>query len=119
MSMLLFMVLSLSGNVFAWESDKLITSIVENKLQSDNQLLGCKIDVNASDGEVTLKGTVNSFADITRATNLVRSVDGVKEVDSRLKRAEPFSSCTYHGSQHIPGCPVGASWSSCTPDKYK
>ena len=119
-SVFLLMVLSFAGKALAQsDSDRIITSSLENRFQSDSQLKGAKIDVSTDNGEVTLKGTVTSRADITRATTLARSVDGVKEIDNRLKRMPPSSNCNYGGSQFTLGCPVGGSWWPCTADKYK
>jgi hypothetical protein len=85
----LFLVFSLANIVGASkasksEKDNIITSMIVNKLESDSQLQGSSIDVQTIGGEVTLKGTVNSHADIARAAELARSIDGVKHVDNRL-----------------------------------
>ena len=94
------------------DNDSAITSVVVDKLQSDSQLMGSSINVETKNGEVTLKGIVNSNADITRAAELARSVDGVKMVDNRLRREQPSASSTgnYGGSSRAPNCPVGANW---------
>ncbi len=93
-------------------NDMAITSQVQHKLQSDSQLMGSKISVETKNGEVTLKGMVNSEADITRAGKLASYVDGVKMVDNRLKREQASSSSSgnYGGMGHALGCPVGANW---------
>ena len=93
-------------------NDMAITSQVEHKLQSDSQLMGSKISVETKNGEVTLKGMVNSQADITRAAKLASYVDGVRMVDNRLKREQASTSSTgnYGGMGHALGCPVGANW---------
>ena len=65
-------------------NDRAITSKVEDKIQTDSQLMGSSIIVDTRDGEVTLKGTVNSQADVNRAAQLASYVDGVKKVDNRL-----------------------------------
>jgi len=113
----LFLVLSFVNMVGAGmdaysDKDGVITSIVVDKIQNDSQLQGSSIDVETKDGEVTLKGMVNSHADITRAAELARSVDGVKMVDNRLKRETASFSSTgnYGGSTRAPDCPVGANW---------
>ena len=95
------------------DNDSAITSKVQNKLQRDSQLMGSKINVETINGEVTLKGSVNSNADINRAAELAYGVEGVKKVDNRLKReqASSSSSSTYGGSSRAPDCPVGANWS--------
>ena len=91
-------------------NDMAITSIVQEKLNSDSQLMGSSIIVETQDGEVTLKGMVNSNADFTRAAKLASYVDGVKQVDNRLKTAKASSSSNYGGSSRAPDCPVGANW---------
>ena len=88
--------------------DSVITSIVVEKLQSDSQLKGSGIDVETKDGEVTLKGMVNSNADINRAVQLARSIDGVKNVDNRL---QTVSSHHYGVTAPKPMCQIGANWS--------
>lgn len=91
-------------------NDMAITSIVQEKLNSDSQLMGSSIIVETQDGEVTLKGMVNSNADFTRAAKLASYVDGVKQVDNRLNTAKASSSSNYGGSSRAPDCPVGANW---------
>jgi Flp pilus assembly secretin CpaC len=105
----LFIVLSFVNIVGAFDaySDMAITSKVEAKLQSDSQLNGSRIIVDTKNGEVTLKGLVNSQADITRAAKLASYVDGVKHVDNRL------STETSHHYPLKPGmtdCQIGANW---------
>jgi hypothetical protein len=93
-------------------NDMAITAQVEHKLQSDSQLMGSRISVETKDGEVTLKGMVNSLSDIDRAAQLASYVDGVKRVDNRLVREQASSSnhSNYGGSSRAADCPVGANW---------
>ena len=109
---LFLVVLSFANTAGADNSanDMAITSRVQEKLNSDSQLMGSGIRVETKDGEVTLKGMVNSNADFTRAAKLASSVDGVKQVDNRLKTAKASSSSTYGGSSRAPDCPIGANW---------
>jgi len=88
-------------------NDRAITSIVQDKLQTDSQLMGSSIVVDTRDGEVTLKGTVNSQADINRATQLASYVDGVKKVDNRLTT---LTSRRYEAKPGMIGCQIGANW---------
>lgn len=97
-----------AGSNVMSDNDRAITSAVEQKLQSDSQLMGSRINVETIGGEVTLKGSVGSYADINRAAELARSIDGVRMVDNRLKREEASSS--FGGSTRAPDCPVGANW---------
>ena len=107
----LFLVLSFVSIVRAADvnSDMAITSKVNEKFQSDSQLMGSQIFVETKNGEVTLKGMVNSQADITRAGKLTHNVNGVKNVDNRLKTVKAsLSSSHYHGRSLPPSyCLVG------------
>ena len=88
-------------------NDRAITSKVEDKIQTDSQLMGSSIIVDTRDGEVTLKGTVNSQADVNRAAQLASYVDGVKKVDNRLTT---LSSHHYEAKPGMIGCQIGANW---------
>ena len=92
------------------DADRAITARVQEKIQGDSRLSGANIVVETRDGEVTLKGMVNSNADFTRAGQLAGWVDGVKRVDNRLKTVRASSSGSYGGSTRAPDCPVGANW---------
>jgi hyperosmotically inducible periplasmic protein len=87
--------------------DMALTSKVEAKLQADSQLMGSKISVETNAGEVTLKGMVDSQADITRAAQLASYVDGVKKVDNRLTTV---SSHRFGRMAPRPNCQIGANW---------
>jgi hyperosmotically inducible protein len=109
----LFLIFSLANTVGASmgskaDHDRAITSMVMDKLQSDSMLQGSSISVETINGEVTLKGMVNSQADITRAGELAGWVDGVKKVDNRLTT---FNSNHYKVKHSSIDCPVGANWS--------
>jgi len=108
----LFVVLSFvnivgAGSGFKSDNDSVITSTVVDKLQSDSQLMGSSINVDTKNGEVTLKGAVNSEADITRAAQLARSIDGVKHVDNRLTTV---SAHRYPAKPGMTNCQIGANW---------
>ena len=109
---LFFLALSFANSAGADSSnnDLALTARVQEKLNSDSQLMGSRIIVETKDGEVTLKGIVNSHADHTRAGKLAGYVDGVKRVDNRLKTVKAASSSKYGGSSRAPDCPVGANW---------
>ena len=91
-------------------NDMAITARVQEKLNSDSGLMGSSIIVETKDGEVTLKGMVDSNADFTRAAKLASYVDGVKHVDNRLKTVRASASSKYGGSSRAADCPVGANW---------
>jgi hypothetical protein len=88
-------------------NDMAITAQVQEKIRSDSNLMGSDIVVETKNGEVTLKGMVNSQSDITRAGKLAGYVDGVKHVDNRLST---FGAHRYGAKAPIPGCQIGANW---------
>ena len=89
------------------DKDTAITSKVVDKLQSDSQLTGSRINVETKGGEVTLKGMVNSQADINRAAELAYGVEGVKKIDNRLTTV---SSRRYKAKPGMTDCQIGANW---------
>jgi osmotically-inducible protein OsmY len=64
--------------------DTMITARVKTSLLNDTQVSATKIDVSAANGVVTMSGTVKSKADETRAIELARQTEGVKDVISTL-----------------------------------
>jgi len=88
-------------------NDRAITSKVEEKIQTDSQLIGSSIIVDTRDGEVTLKGTVNSQAEVIRAAQLASYVDGVKKVDNRLTT---LNAHRYKANPGMIGCQIGGNW---------
>lgn len=66
-------------------TDAAITSAVKAKFLADTTVKGLRIDVDTSNGMVTLNGNVTSRAEADRAMTLARSTDGVKSVHSNLK----------------------------------
>jgi hyperosmotically inducible protein len=65
--------------------DARITAEVKGKLALDDRLSAWEISVATSDGQVTLAGTVDSEAEVGRATALALGVSGVGEVVANLK----------------------------------
>jgi osmotically-inducible protein OsmY len=65
--------------------DITITAEVKTLLARDDQLSALKIDVDTNAGRVMLQGTAPSEGARARATELSRSVDGVSDVDNRLR----------------------------------
>lgn len=65
-------------------SDAAITVAINTALAKDQQLSVLRIDVDTVDGHVVLDGSAPDAAASQRATQLARSVDGVKSVDNRL-----------------------------------
>ena len=64
--------------------DAAVTARVKSMLLADNQVKGTKIDVDTSNGVVTLQGNVSSPSEKTRAEQLAQQVEGVKEVRNNL-----------------------------------
>jgi len=65
-------------------SDAAITTAVNAKLAADSGLSALRINVDTVGGRVALSGDAPDAAARDRATALVRSVDGVTNVDNRL-----------------------------------
>ncbi len=110
--LLILAFVSFAGNVNAGmnskrSNDMNISQRVQEKLASDNKLMGSDITVETKNGEVTLKGVVATEHDITRATKLAHYVEGVKGVDNRLTTDKGHE---YKATAPTPGCQVGANW---------
>ena len=65
-------------------SDAAITTAVKSKLLADTTVGGLKIDVDTSNGVVTLNGDVKSAAEKAEAMRIARGTDGVKSVRDNL-----------------------------------
>lgn len=65
--------------------DAWITTQIEAKYFTDSQVKGRHIDVDTSNGVVTLNGEVTSVAERQRAIARAKEVDGVTRVVDRLK----------------------------------
>ena len=61
------------------------TASIKTKLVEDKGLSAFKIDVDTTDGVVTLSGTVASYEEIDRAIKLALDTDGVYRVISTLQ----------------------------------
>ncbi|MEO3429617.1 BON domain-containing protein [Pelagibius sp. CAU 1746] len=64
--------------------DSVISNTVRAKLIDDKDLNIFQIDVTTLKGEVQISGFVESQADKDRATQVARTVDGVKKVHNNL-----------------------------------
>ena len=69
--------------------DSAITMKVKSALLADPDIKSLRIDVDTSDGAVTLNGTVPSAANAERAATVAKGVDGVKSVANRLTVKAP------------------------------
>jgi osmotically-inducible protein OsmY len=65
--------------------DAWITSKIQSRYFADNDVKGRNIDVDTSNGVVTLKGTVNSHSEHSQAVAIARNTDGVREVRDQLQ----------------------------------
>jgi hyperosmotically inducible protein len=68
-------------------ADATITSAVKMKFAADKTVDALDINVDTSDGNVTLTGKVNSQTEADRAVSLAKDVEGVKTVTPRLSVA--------------------------------
>jgi hyperosmotically inducible periplasmic protein len=69
-------------------SNARITSEVKLKFAADDRVKALNIDVDTNNGVVSLTGAVNSKAELQKAIQLAKSVDGVKQVKSHLTIAK-------------------------------
>ena len=65
--------------------DATITARVKTALLNDPQVSGTRIDVDTTNGVVTMSGSVKSKAEESRAIQLARQVNGVRDVKSTLQ----------------------------------
>jgi hyperosmotically inducible periplasmic protein len=68
--------------------DATITTKVKAKLFNDSVVRGFAISVKTFEGEVTLSGGVDTHEQKERASELARSVTGVRKVNNLLKIKE-------------------------------
>jgi hyperosmotically inducible periplasmic protein len=66
-------------------TDAAITTAVKSKFLADSNVSGMKIDVDTTNGVVTLNGTVPSASEKRRAVELAKETKGVKSVKDELK----------------------------------
>lgn len=65
-------------------TDGALTSKIKAKMALDDTVRALQIDVDTSNGVVTLTGTIRSEAERQRALALARETDGVSQVVDRL-----------------------------------
>ena len=75
---------SVIGDIETAAGDAGVTAAVKAKLLADDQVGGLRIDVDTDAGVVTLTGTVRSADERTRALDIARQVEGVRDVSDRL-----------------------------------
>jgi hyperosmotically inducible periplasmic protein len=74
-----------AGKAGAVVTDAAMTSAVKSKLLADPDVSGLKIDVDTSNGVVTLTGDVATQAEAEAATRVARTTEGVRDVVSKLR----------------------------------
>jgi osmotically-inducible protein OsmY len=70
------------------EDDRIIDQ-VRMRLAGDVDVKGGALDVSAKDGEVVIKGRVDTEKGKSKATKLAKKVKGVKSVDNELSVGPP------------------------------
>jgi osmotically-inducible protein OsmY len=65
--------------------DDVLETMVKGKIQADSETAKTMIEVDASNGEVMLKGTADSAAALGRAMALALDTQGVTKVSSDVK----------------------------------
>lgn len=65
--------------------DAAVTAKVKAALLAEKNVDGLKINVDTRDGNVTLSGNVPEQAQVERATQVARGIEGVKNVDNQLR----------------------------------
>jgi osmotically-inducible protein OsmY len=73
-----------AGNMSAGAKDMAITTQINAALAADDRLKATQINVDTSDGKVTLNGVAPDSTSRERATALAQGVEGVVSVDNKL-----------------------------------
>lgn len=76
---------SIVGAPTGASDDDLVKTMVMGKLQADSETSKAMIDVEAKQGEVTLKGTADSASIVGRAIALALDTQGVMKVSAEIK----------------------------------
>jgi hyperosmotically inducible periplasmic protein len=76
-----------AGRTSAAMGDAAVTAAVKGKLLADATVSGLSIDVDTSDGVVTLNGRAKTKAESDRAVMLARQTDGAKRVVNKIEIA--------------------------------
>ena len=70
-------------------NDDRIVDQIRMKLAGDQDVKGGALDVSAKDGDVVIKGRVDTEKGKSKATRLAKKVKGVKSVDNELEVGPP------------------------------
>ena len=98
-----------SGNVI---KDGWITMKIHSQYIPEDALDGSNIDVDTTNGVVTLTGTVPTDAGRSRAVAIAKATDGVKSVNDKLRIGPPASAKpgAAHDTAHKTGRAVNDGW---------
>lgn len=83
-------------------SDERIKEDINDRLSDDPFIDATEIEVQVSNGDVTLVGTVDHRSTKRRAEDLADSVSGVKNVENRLRVSHPASAGTQPSGNSMP-----------------
>jgi hyperosmotically inducible protein len=87
--------------------DAAITTKVKAALLADDQVKGTQINVDTNGGTVRLTGTVDSPAQVARAVEIAKGVNGVQKVENNMTASANAAPGAVPGTQ-----PPGTSASS-------
>ena len=98
--------------------DAAITTKVKAALLADDQVKGTQINVDTNGGTVKLTGTVDSQAQVQRAVEVAKGINGVQKVDNNLVASANAAPGVVPGTQP-PGTSPSATPmpNSATPKK--
>lgn len=65
-------------------ADSAVTAKVKTALLADDNVKGLQIDVDTKGGIVTLNGTADSQANMSKAQTIAQGIEGVKSVENKL-----------------------------------
>jgi osmotically-inducible protein OsmY len=65
--------------------DEVVETMIKGKLQADSETAKAMIEVDANQGEVTLKGSADSAKIVGRAIALALDTEGVTKVSADVK----------------------------------
>jgi len=69
----------------AYVDDAWITTKVKSEMVADKEVKAHKIEVDTKNGVVTLTGTVESWQEANKATDIARGVKGVTAVENDIR----------------------------------
>src|ERR1700730_15877196 len=98
---ILFSAAGLVMAVACSQTDAGITTAVKTKLAADNIVRAYQIDVDTSNGVVTLTGIVEVPAAKEQAVTIARGTDGVKDVVDRITVNQAAATTPEHVGEHV------------------